>query len=153
MKIFVSRVLFCSLLGCALASAGASQGRRMRPGAAAPYSGSGRIRQLNYGPDGAVNGFLLGNGTLAMLPPFTATNSSPVRVGASVRYSGYARNTMSGRTVVDVQTLSINGQTLNMTDAGAPPPSPPPAAGPAPVGGPDEPPPPPPPPQAGPPQF
>ncbi|MDQ2947618.1 MAG: hypothetical protein M3Y27_17080, partial [Acidobacteriota bacterium] len=35
------------------------------PGAAAPFSVSGRIQQLNYGPDGAVNGFLLDNGTLA----------------------------------------------------------------------------------------
>lgn len=146
-----------------------------QPGAAAPYSGSGRIQQLNYGPDGAINGFLFDNGTLATVPPFAATNPSFIRVGATVAYSGYARSTISGRTVVDVQTLTINGQPLTFGMAGpgigpgAPPPPPagpqggppppaasggpappPPAAsGPAPAGRNEEPPPPPPPP----PQF
>jgi hypothetical protein len=45
-------------------------------GAAAPYSGSGRIQQLNYGADGAINGFLLDNGTLATVPPFAASATS-----------------------------------------------------------------------------
>ncbi len=110
------------------------------PGAAAPYSGSGRIQQLNYGPDGAINGFVFDNGTLATVPPFSATNPSSLRVGATVGYSGYARNTMSGRTVVDVQTLTINGQplSLNLVGRGTPPP---PRAGTR--GGPGTPPPPP----------
>ncbi len=139
-----------------------------QPGPAAPYSGSGRIQQLNYGPDGAVNGFLLDNGTLATVPPFAATNPSSVRVGAQITYSGYARNTASGRSVVDIQNLSINGQTLTMQPRGgpgappirpggavAPPPLPPgpasaaapapPASTPAPAGRTDQPPPPPPP--------
>ncbi len=126
-----------------------------QPGAAAPYSGSGRIQQLNYGPDGSVNGLLLNNGTLAAVAPFGAANPSSVQVGATVAYTGYARNTVSGRTVVDVQTLTINGQTLAMgmgpvnrrrgvppVPTGAPAPSP---AGPAPAGRTDEPAPPPPP--------
>ena len=145
-----------------------------QPGAAAPYSGSGRIQQLNYGPDGAVNGFLLDNGTLATVPPFAATNPSFIRRGATIAYSGYAHSTMSGRNVVDVQTLTVNGQALTMgaigpqggtpapppagpqAGPGAPPPPPvaggpaaaPPAPGtaPAPAGRGDEPPPPPPPP-------
>lgn len=122
-----------------------------QPGPAAPYSGAGRIQQLNYGPDGAVNGFFLDNGTLANLPPFNASNPTSIRVGASVSYSGYARRAMSDRTVVDVQTLTINGQPLVLAAAGlggpgpggpqrnragAPPPPPPggpnaPAPGPA----------------------
>ncbi len=89
-----------------------------QPGAAAPLSSSGRIQQLNYGADGSINGFLVDNGTLATVPPFTATHPSSIRVGASIAYSGYARNTMSGRTVVDLQTLSINGQTLALRPAG-----------------------------------
>ena len=101
-----------------------------QPGAAAPYSGSGRIQQLNYGPDGAVNGFVLDNGTLAGVPPFSATNPSSVRVGATIAYTGYARNTISGRTVVDVQTLTINGQSLNIAVAGPGRPGAPPPTGP-----------------------
>lgn len=89
-----------------------------QPGAAAPYSGSGRIQQLNYGPDGAVNGFVFDNGTLARVAPFAGSNPSSVRVGATVGYSGYARNTLSGRTVVDVQTLTINRQALSVGMAG-----------------------------------
>jgi hypothetical protein len=115
-----------------------------QPGAAAPYSGSGRIQQLNYGPDGAINGFLFDNGTLAAAPPFAATNPSFIRVGATVAYAGYARTTASGRTVVDVQSVTINGQQLALGGPGgvpAPPPPPPAAAGPAgppppPAGGP-----------------
>ncbi len=101
-----------------------------QPGAPAPYSGSGRIQQLNYGPDGAINGFVFDNGTLARVSPFAATNPSSVRVGATVTYAGYARNTTSGRTVVDVETLTINGQVVSMTQAGReePAPPPPPAA-------------------------
>jgi hypothetical protein len=145
-----------------------------QPGAGAPYSGSGRIQQLNYGRDGAVNGFLLDNGTLATVPPFGVRNPSSVRVGDSIAYTGYARNTVSGRTVVDVQTLSIDGQPLAIgmagpaggpgtppparpqggpaappppPGAGGPVPPPSPGAGPAPAGRTTEPPPPPPPPQ------
>ncbi|MDQ2840182.1 MAG: hypothetical protein M3Y72_03910 [Acidobacteriota bacterium] len=101
-----------------------------QPGAAAPYSGSGRIQQLNYGAGGAINGFLLDNGTLATVPPFAATNPSSIRVGAAIAYSGYARTTISGRTVVDVQTLIVNGQTLTIGAAG---PGAGPAGGPPPV--------------------
>lgn len=59
-----------------------------QPGPPAPYSGAGRIAQLNYAPDGAVNGFLLDNGTLAKIPPFNASNPTSIRVGARVSYSG-----------------------------------------------------------------
>ncbi len=110
-----------------------------QPGAGAPYSGSGRIQQLNYGPDGSVNGFLFDNGTLATVPPFSTASPSSLRVGATVGYTGYARSTISGRTVVQVQNLTINGQSLslNMAGRGAPPPPPAgtrggPAAAPAP---------------------
>lgn len=131
------------------------------PGPAAPFSGSGRIQQLNYGPDGAVNGFLLHDGTLATMPPFSAGNPSSIRVGSTVAYSGYARRTMSDRTVVDVQNLTINGQQLALGlagpgagpavgPAGPPPPpdSPRSARAPLPAGRADQPPPPPPPAQA-----
>ncbi|HEX4809319.1 MAG TPA: hypothetical protein VH325_10330 [Bryobacteraceae bacterium] len=113
-----------------------------QPGASAPYSCSGRIQQLNYGPDGAINGFLLDNGTLAAVPAFAATNPSSIHAGATVAYTGYARSTLAGRTVVDVQSLTINGQSLivNPSTSGGPA-----GAGPVPPGRTDEPPPPPPP--------
>lgn len=101
-----------------------------QPGPAAPFSGSGRIEHLNYSPDGAVNGFLLDSGTLLSVAPFSSTNPSSIRVGVPITYSGLARNTMSGRMATDVQTLSINGQTLMMGEVrpvhgpGAPPPPP-----------------------------
>ena len=142
-----------------------------QPGGAAPYSASGRIQQLNYGRDGAVDGLLFDNGTFAAIPPFSAANPTSIRVGATIAFTGYARSTISGRTVVDVQTLTINGQPLALgmvgpeRGPGAPPPPPAgprgsvappppdPAAGgpaapsirPAPAGRTDEPPPPPPP--------
>ena len=100
-----------------------------QPGAAAPFSGSGRIQQLNYAPDGAVNGFVFDNGTLARVSPFAASNPSSVRVGATVAYSGFARNTMSGRTVVELQTLTINGQVLSINPPGRVEPAPPPPLG------------------------
>ncbi len=119
-----------------------------QPGGAAPYSGSGRVEQLNYGSDGAINGFLLDNGTLASLPPFAATNPSSIRPGVAIAYSGYARRTLSGRTVVDLQTLNINGQTITIGVFGpgsraAAPPAPPPSAGTSPGAAPNSPPPPP----------
>jgi len=57
------------------------------PGAPAPLTGSGKIQQLNYGRGGEVNGFLLDNGVLAMVPPFSASSPSSVKVGAAVAYS------------------------------------------------------------------
>jgi hypothetical protein len=105
-----------------------------QPGAAAPYSGSGRIQQLNYGPDGAVNGLLLSDGTLVTVPPFSTSNPTSIRVGATVAYSGYARRTMSDRTVVNAQTLTINGQQLALAAPAGPrgaAPPPPPPGGPA----------------------
>ena len=130
-----------------------------QPGPAAPYSGSGRVQQLNYGADGSVNGFLLDNGTLAELPPYSADNPSSISPGLPVTFTGYARSTLMGRTVVDLQTLSVNGQTLTIQPAarrsgradapGAPAPAPPASNRARPGGQMDEPtPPPPPPPQA-----
>lgn len=90
-----------------------------QPGQAAPYSGSGHIQQLNYGPDGAVNGFMLDNGTLVTLPPFSATNPSSIRPGASVSFTGFARTSVTGRTVVDLQSISLEGRTLYLVPGGA----------------------------------
>ena len=151
MTISASRILLCSVISCALTSAGPSQADGPRPDAPAG-SGSGRIRQLNYGVDGAVNGFVLNNGTLAIFPPFRTTNPPLIRVGVSVRYSGYTRKAMNDLTIVDVQTLTTNGQTFNMDAARPPLPPPPPNTEPAPPRGAAQPP-APPPPLAGPPQF
>lgn len=135
-----------------------------QPGPGAPFSSSGRIQQFNYGPDGAINGLILENGTLATIPPFSAANPSFLKVGSTIAYRGYARATTSGRTVVDTQSLTVNGQSITLNRPSAPPPPPaelrrrpvvppPPAmaigpnALPAPAGRTEEPPPPPVPPQ------
>ncbi len=93
------------------------------PGAPAPLTGSAKIQQLNYGRGGEVNGFLLDNGVLAIVPPFSASNPSSIKVGATVAYSGYARRTMNEKTVLAVQSLTINGQQITLAPAGRPGPA------------------------------
>lgn len=124
-------------------------------GAAAPYSGSGKVQQLNYDRAGAVNGFLLDNGTLVRVAPYSASNPTSVQVGAAVSYTGLARKTTSGRTVVDLDSLTLNGQTLRVAGTptrefparlpDAPPPPPVPASSSRPLRPPVPPSPPPPP--------
>jgi hypothetical protein len=115
----------------------------------APNSGPGVVRQLKHDRGGAVNGFVLDSGTLVLVPPFDSANPSAIRPGARVQYSGNARQTPAGRTVVDVQSITANGQTLTL--AAAPPAPPRPGRAPRGVAPPPPPPsspnPPPPPPQ------
>lgn len=144
------------------------------PSQPAPYAGSGTIRALNYGRGGEVNGFILQNGIIARTQPFGMSDLSVIKPGANISLSGFARSTPSGRTVVEVQSITANGQTIamNMAPAAGPgrggpkgkrgrggPPAPPAAGAPAPppaAGAPAPPPPPaagapapPPPPAAG----
>jgi hypothetical protein len=86
----------------------------VEPSQPAPYAGSGVIRSLNYGRQGEINGFVLQNGVLARTPPFGASDVSVVKPGATIAISGFARTTASGRTVVDVQSITANGQTIAM---------------------------------------
>ncbi len=88
------------------------------PGAPAPFSGTGKIQQLNYGRGGEVNGFLLDNGVLAVVPAFSSSKPSSIKVGATVSYSGYARRTMNEKTVVAVKSLTINGQQITLARVG-----------------------------------
>jgi hypothetical protein len=167
MKLYPSRILLCSVLGSALATLVAAQGPRGRrdstpPGGPPAQSGvyttvSGRISQFNYDRDAEIEGFLLSNNILVHLPPPAANRiGNSIRKGDTVQITGYMRSTLSGRTVVDLQSVRIHGQLLavgpsapgNRLDS---PPPPPPPAGPAAAGRTDEP--PPPPPQARPPQF
>jgi hypothetical protein len=130
------------------------------PSAPAPYAGSGTIRQLNYGRQGEVNGFVLDNGVIARTPPFGAGDMSMLKQGAAISLSGFAQLTPSGRTVVEVQSLTANGGTIVLNADRGPGPGPGPrdrrgprgAAPPPPPAArsgfaPDAPPPPPPPPQ------
>ncbi len=89
-----------------------------------PYAGQSTIRQINYGPQGEVNGFLLANGVLAHTPPFSANDASLLKPGARISVSGFAHITPAGLTVVDVQSLSANGQTLALNLPPAPAPRP-----------------------------
>ncbi len=102
----------------------------LQPTQPSPYAGSGVIRQLNYDRDGTVNGFVLDNGMIARTPPFGTSDVSAIKAGAQIALSGFARTAATGRTVVDVQSITVNGQTISM-NAGpfdappAPPPGPP----------------------------
>ena len=94
-----------------------------QPGQFTTYSGSGRIIQFNYNDQGEIDGLILDNGVFAKTPPpFSATLRSLVQAGGSASISGYAHQSATGRTVVDVQTI-------NRQAVGAPPPptAPPPA--------------------------
>jgi hypothetical protein len=92
-----------------------------QPGQFTPYSGSGKVTQLNYNREGEVDGFLLDNGVFAKTPPpSSATLASMVSVGQEVSLAGYSHRAMNGRTVVDVQ--SINGRTIAYGPPGPPPP-------------------------------
>jgi hypothetical protein len=102
----------------------------IEPSQPVPYAGSGVIRSLNYGRGGEISGFLLDNGILALTPPMGTSNISVVKPGANISVSGFAHPTPAGRTVVDVQSITANGQTITMT--AAPPNGPGPGVGPGP---------------------
>ena len=95
--------------------------------APSPYAGSGVIRSLNYGRAGEINGFVLDSGIVALTPPMGTGEFSVVKTGASIAVSGFAHSTPGGRTVVEVQSITGNGQTIAMNrtprkgpDGGAP---------------------------------
>ncbi len=104
-----------------------------------PYAGSGVVRSLNYGREGEINGFVFEGGIIALTPPMGTNEFSVVKPGAGIAVSGFARSTPGGRTVVEVQSITANGQTITL-DRGPRGPAPPPPTGGAPI------PPPPPPP-------
>lgn len=93
------------------------------PSRPAPYAGSGVIRALNYGPGGEINGFVLQNGMIAMTPPMGSSAVTVVKPGASIALSGFARSTPNGKTIVQVQSITANGQSIamNMAPMGGPP--------------------------------
>jgi hypothetical protein len=105
-----------------------------QPWSATAYTGSGTIRQLNYGPQGEINGFWINN-VLVHIPPMAPGSSSALQIGATVALSGYAHSTINNVTAVDASSLTVNGQSIPIyappppPAPGAPPPPPPPAPG------------------------
>jgi hypothetical protein len=90
-----------------------------QPGQFTTYSGSGKVAQLNYNREGDVDGFLFDNGTFVKMPPPAAASlGSGVQVGSQLSITGYSHQTMTGRTVVDLQ--SLNGQTVAYAPPGPP---------------------------------
>jgi hypothetical protein len=98
------------------------------PGQAAPLaqtmnSRRGTIKAFNSGPNGETNGFILSDGTAILFPAemgdqFRAT----VREGSRISVMGMSRFGVSGRMVVNAQTITANGQTFTVP---VPPPVPP----------------------------
>lgn len=118
------------------------------------FSRTGTIRRWNYGPKGDINGFVLDRDILVMFPPDAAASfTGMARLGSRIGVFGYGYSGLNVPTVVQAQTITLNGQTFNISaPAGGPgpaagPPPPPPGRGrrrpPAPAGA-NAPPPPPP---------
>jgi hypothetical protein len=93
-------------------SSGATQ-TGTAPAPDTPYSGRGKIEQLNYDREGSVNGFLLSDGALVFTPPIDQTIAAPaLRNGSQVTVQGVSHRTPNGRTVVDVQSMKTGGETI-----------------------------------------
>jgi hypothetical protein len=90
-----------------------------QPGQFTTYSGSGKVTQLNYNREGDVDGFFLDKSVFVkMSPPASATLGSSVQIGSQLSITGYSHQSMTGRTVVDLQ--SLNGQTVAYAPPGPP---------------------------------
>jgi hypothetical protein len=111
------------------------------------YSGRGTIKAFNSGPNGETNGLILNDGTAVLFPPEMGEQFRvSVREGSRVTFTGASRPGASNRMIVDVQTITANGQTFT-APAGLPPAAlagpqaapPPPLPGPPPppTGGPE----------------
>lgn len=93
------------------------------------------IRQLNFGPEGEVAGFLLSNGTQVNFPPEIGDQVTALAKSKSeVTIAGYQRQSATGKTILDAISITLNGQTIAVPagPAGtrsAPPPPPPPPNG------------------------
>lgn len=86
------------------------------------FSRAGTIRSWNYGPNGDINGFVLDRDVLVMFPPDVAASFTRMaRLGSRIGVSGYSHSGLNVSTVVNAQTITLNGQTFNI------PPPPPPA--------------------------
>ncbi|MGH9396276.1 MAG: hypothetical protein ACRD18_05440 [Terriglobia bacterium] len=94
-----------------------------QPWSATAYSGLGTIRQLNYGPQGEINGFWLNNNVLVHIPPMAPGSSQTLQVGARTAVSGYAHRIINNETAVDASSLTVNGQTIPIYPAPPPPPA------------------------------
>jgi hypothetical protein len=102
-----------------------------------PASISGSIQQLNYGPDGAVNGFLLRGNTLVRVPPqWMPSAGVTLRPGERVAVTGIEVPSVTpGLQVLTAQEIKLGGNSYFIAAAppppgpgrpGAPPPPPPP---------------------------
>jgi hypothetical protein len=161
------RIAICAVVLCAsLGIAGAQPPAPPPPGAAAapvnPATISGTISQLNYGPDGSMNGFIVSRNTLVYLPRDWALRlESVIRPGERVAVTGQPMPAAASEMqILDAQSLRVAGKTFSLPQPDAfapcvetrrpgggpagpppPPPPPPPASGPRPATPPQPPPP------------
>lgn len=95
----------------------------------------GTIKAFNSGPEGETNGFILTDGTVVLFPPESGQQmASIVREGSRISFMGYGRPGVTGRLVVNAQSITAHGQTYAMPPdpaggPGGPPPPPPPPPG------------------------
>jgi hypothetical protein len=85
------------------------------------------VRQFNYGPEGEISGFVLSNNMQVNFPPeFPGQIDSIARLKSEVNVTGYARQTATGKTILDAISITANGQTIAVPAGPAGPGSAPP---------------------------
>lgn len=80
---------------------------------------SGRISQLNYGPEMEVTSFLVNGNTLVTFPPHVGlTAESVLKTGENVQVTGYGSTTPTGMQRIELVSLSAEGRTLSVPQPG-----------------------------------
>ena len=79
----------------------------------APLTRAGRIKQWNYGPDGEVNGFVLTDGTLAIVRTRLGEQlRSEVDAGSDVTATGYPMVGANNLEVINIQSVTAKGRSF-----------------------------------------
>ncbi|MGO8734551.1 MAG: hypothetical protein ACLQVM_17385 [Terriglobia bacterium] len=79
----------------------------------APVTRAGRIKQWNYGPNGEVNGFVLTDGTLAIVRTRLGEQlRSEVDAGSDVTVTGYPTVGANNLEVINIQSVTAKGRSF-----------------------------------------
>jgi len=74
---------------------------------------TGRIKQWNYGPEGEVNGFVLADGTLAIVRRKLGEHlRSAVDAGSDVTVAGYRTGGANNLMAIKIQSVTAKGRSF-----------------------------------------
>jgi hypothetical protein len=68
-------------------------------------------------PGGEIIGFVLQNSLIALTPPMGTNDLAVAKRGSAIAVSGFAHSTAGGKTVLEMQPITANGQTIAMNVA------------------------------------